>query len=141
MSDLGLYLARATEYCAETRNLIEDVIVGVQNHCYMSDIVKQALLSKQLKGMGFSDEQLRAFSKGKIPTEYKLVPCDVCVTRMYRVWARVPTSIHNNDDVRKIAKKQILDNGLNERDLVLDFDIEEDDIGGIDIDWCGAQLE
>ena len=141
MSDLGMYLARATEYCAETRNLIEDVIVGVQHHDYMSEYMKMRLLQYQLKGMGFSDEQLAAFAKGEIPTEYQLVPCDVCVNRVYRVWTRVPTSVQNNDDVRKIVKKQILDNGLNESDLVPDFDIEEDDIGGIDIDWCGAQRE
>ena len=141
MSDLGLYLARATEYCAETRNLIEDVIVGVQSREYMADCTKKQILSQQLKGMGFSSEQLTAFAEGRIPTEYKLIPCDVCVTRMYRVWVRVPTSVNNSDDVRKIAKKQILDNGLNESDLVLDFDIEEDDIGGIDVDWCGAQSE
>ena len=140
MSDLGLYLARATEYCAKTRNLIEDVIVAIQDRDYMPDCMKKQILSEQLKGMGFSDEQLEAFAKGGIPTEYQLVPCDVCVTRMYRVWTRVSIGART-DDVRKAAAKQSLNDGLHESDLVPDFDIEEDDIGGIDIDWCGAQSE
>lgn len=140
MSDLGLYLARATEYCAETRNLIEDVINSVHQFTWMHFYSKKAMLEEALKGMGFSDEQLTAFAKGEIPTEYQLVPCDVMVSRAYRIWVRVPVK-SGKEEVKNAATKQILENGLDEKDLDPDLDIEEDDIGGIEIDWCGAQQE
>ena len=141
MSDLGMYLARATEYCAETRNLVEDVIVSVQNRYYLVPPQKKAILCDALKGMGFSDEQLTAFANGKIPPEYQLVPTYVCVKRYYRIWNRVPVDAESSD-VIKAATKQILEDGLDEGDLNMELnEIEEDDIVEIGIDWCGAQAE
>ena len=141
MSDLGMYLARATEYCAETRNLIEDVIVGVQNRSFLVPEVKKQMLSDMLKGMCFSEEQLTAFANCEIPTDYLLVPVNVEVNRYYRIWVRVPNG-SGSETVKKAAKKQITENGLNDTDLDMDLnEIEEDDIAYVDIDWCGAQTE
>lgn len=141
MSDLGMYLARATEYCAETRNLIEDVIVSIQNRDYLSPSIKRGILSDALKGMGFSDEQLMAFANCKIPTDYLLVPVNVAVNRYYRIWVRVPNG-SDSAAVKEAAKKQITENGLNDTDLDMDLnEIEGEDIAYVDIDWCGAQKE
>ena len=141
MSALGLYLARATEYCAETRNLIEDVITAVQQRYALVPGVKKALLSNMLKGMGFSDEQLTAFANCAIPTDYLLVPVDVEVKRHYRIWVRVPKG-SDSATVKKAAKKQIMENGLNDTDLDMELnEIEEEDIMDVAIDWCGAQQE
>lgn len=141
MSELGMYLARATEYCAETRNLVEDVITAVQQRNYLVPEVKKQMLSDMLKGMCFSEEQLTAFSKGEIPTDYLLVPVNVAVNRYCRIWVRV-TSGSGSETVKKAAKKQITENGLNDTDLDMDLnEIEEDDIAYVDIDWCGAQKE
>lgn len=141
MSDLGLYLARATEYCAETRNLIENVITSIQNRGFLNSGTKELMLIDALKGMGFSQEQLAAFANCKIPTDYLLVPVNVAVNRYYRIWVRVPNG-SGSETVKEAAKKQIMENGLNDTDLDMDLnEIEEGDIAYVDIDWCGAQKE
>ena len=142
MSKIGMWLVRNTEYCAETRNLIEDVIVAVQNHDYLAPATKTELLFEALKGMGFSREQLAAFAKGGLPIEYKIVPVDVKVDRYYRVYVRVPACEESNENIRKDVKAQI----VNEQDKCLteldpDLEIEEDDIDVIRIDWDGEQYE
>ena len=140
MSDIGLYLARATEYCAETRNLIEDVIVGVQNQENMHEYSKKWLLQEQLKGMGFSSEQLTAFAKGELPPEYEIIPVDVVVKRYYRTYVRVPVGANKND-VTEATMKQILENGDATLTLDSSLDIEKDDVYIECIDWCGAHRE
>lgn len=141
MSKIGMWLVRNTEYCAETRNLIEDVIVAVQNHDYLAPATKTELLSEALRGMGFSREQLVAFAKGGLPIEYKIVPVDVKVDRYYRVYVRVPACEESNENIKKDVKAQIVE----EQDKCLTPDpcleIEEDDIDVIRIDWDGEQYE
>lgn len=141
MSKLGMYLVRSTDYCAETRNLIEDVINSiVHNTPFMNTELKTLMLKEALKGMGFSDEQLTAFAKDELPTEYKIVPVDVGILRQYRTYVRVPLDA-SRSQVEEAAKNQILENG--DATLVLDpdLDIEEDDIGVVSIDWEGEQYE
>ena len=142
MSKIGMWLVRNTDYCAETRNLIEDVIVSVQNRDFLSPATKKEILCDALKGMGFSTEQLAAFAKGGLPIEYKTVPVDVKVDRYYRVYVRVPACEESNENIRKDVKAQI----VNEQDKCLmtldpDLEIEEDDIDVIRIDWDGEQYE
>lgn len=141
MSKLGMYLVRSTDYCAETRNLIEDVINSiVHNTPFMNTELKTLMLKEALKGMGFSDEQLTAFANDELPTEYKIVPVDVGILRQYRTYVRVPLDA-SRSQVEEAAKNQILENG--DATLVLDpdLDIEEDDIGVVSIDWEGEQYE
>ena len=140
MSDLSLYLARATEYCAETRNLIEDVIVGVQHHDYMSEYMKMRLLQYQLKGMGFSDEQLEAFAKGEIPSENKIIPVEVTVKRNYTVYVHASLAASGRE-VRQAAIKQVVKNPPKDCDLTPDYPLEESDITEAYIRWDGAEFE
>ena len=143
MSKIGMWLARNTDYCAETRNLIEDVINSItQQNDFLSIDAKKAILRDALQGMGFSEEQLAAFAKGGLPIEYKTVPVDVKVDRYYRVYVRVPICEESNENIRKDVKAQI----VNEQDKCLteldpDLEIEEDDIDVIRIDWDGEQYE
>ena len=139
MSKLGMYLVRNTDYCVETRNLIENVINSiVRNTLLMNTELKTLMLKEALKGMGFSDEQLTAFAKGEVPTEYQVVPVEATVTRLYRIYVKVPKG-SDSSMIKDVAKKQILDNGLDESDLAPDWDIERDDIVDLGIDWAGAQ--
>ena len=151
MSKLGMYLVRNTEYCAETRNLIEDTINAVNTQismCYAKDeeaikfvvAVRLNVLRNALQSMGFSDEQLTAFAKDELPTEYQMVPVDVGILRVYRTYVRVPLGAANAQ-VEEAVEKQILENG--DACLTLDpvLDIEHDDIRWQEIDWDGAQLE
>ena len=141
MSKLGMYLVRNTDYCAETRNLIEDVINSIaHNTPFMNTESRTLMLQEALKGMGFSKEQLTAFAKGEIPTEYQVVPVDVGILRVYRTYVRVPMDA-SPEQIEKAAAKQILENGDACLTLDPDLDIEEDDIRWKEIDWEGAQNE
>lgn len=140
MSKLGDYLCRATEYCAETRNLVEDVITAVWNRSYLSPFAKKTMLSDMLKGMGFSNEQLEAFANCRIPEEYQMVPVNVGIKRYYRTWVRVQKT-KDRELVKEAAKKQILNHGDHALELDHDLDIEEDDIEFIEVDWDGAYDE
>lgn len=141
MNHLGLYLVRNTDFCAETRNLIEDVINSiVHNTPFMNTELKTLMLKEALKGMGFSDEQLTAFAKDELPTEYQIVPVNVGIERLYRTYVRVPLDAAP-EQIEKAAVKQILEDG----DACLtpdpDLDIEEGDIRWKEIDWEGAECE
>lgn len=139
MSELGMYLFHNTRYCVETRNLIEDVINSiVHNTPFLNVQLKTLMLKEALRGMDFSEEQLTAFSKGEVPTEYQVVPVEATVTRLYRIYVKVPKG-SDSSMIKDAAKKQILDNGLDESDLAPDWDIERDDIVDLGIDWAGAQ--
>lgn len=140
MSKLDMYLVRTTEYCAETRNLIENVINSIASTCSVPGCIKYAMLRDALQGMGFSEEQLIAFAKGEIPTEYQVVPVDVGILRAYRTYVRVPMDA-SSEQIEKAAAKQILENGDACLTLDPDLDIEEDDIRWKEIDWDGAQNE
>ena len=141
MSDVGLYLTRATEYCAETRNLIEDVIRSVaEQNDFLSVEAKQAILRDALQSMGFSEEQLAAFAKGELPTEYQVVPVEVTVKQLYRLYVRVPCGATVND-VAKVVKERVLNGEISDADLSPEWDIEEDDIVETVVDWDGAQYE
>ena len=141
MSNLGLYLVRATEYCAETRNLIEDVINSiVHNTPYVSTETRTLMLQEALKCMGFSKEQLTAFAKGEIPTEYKIVPVEVVLRRYYRGYVRVPTDGGDKSVLRE-AHKMILEDQDKCLDPDPDMDIEEADILSVAPDWDGVQYE
>ena len=141
MSKLGMYLVRNTDYCAETRNLIEDVVRSItEQNDFLSTDAKKAILRDALQGMGFSDEQLTAFAKCEIPTEYKTVPVEVGIRRLYRLYIRVPMNA-GTEEVVKETDRKILNDGVEDCDLEPDFDIEEEDILGHDIDWEGAENE
>ncbi len=139
MSDLGMYLFHNTRYCVETRNLIEDVINSiVHNTPFLNVQLKTLMLKEALRGMDFSEEQLTAFAKGEVPTEYQVVPVEATVTRLYRIYVKVPKG-SDSSMIKDAARKQILNNGLDESDLAPDWDIERDDIVDLGIDWAGAQ--
>lgn len=141
MNHLGLYLVRNTDYCAETRNLIEDVIHSiVHNTPFMNTELKTLMLKEALKGMGFSDEQLTAFAKGELPTEYQIVPVNVGIERAYRTYVRVPIDA-SPAQIEEATAKQILENGDACLTLDRDLDIEEGDIRWKEIDWEGAECE
>ena len=142
MSKIGMYLVRNTDYCAETRNLIEDVInsIAIQCDC-LSVEKKKSILRDALQGMGFSEEQLDAFADGRIPTEYKIVPMDVKIDRYYRTYVRVPICEDNDENIEKDVKAQIVRDQDKCLTLDPDLDIEEDDIEVMSIDWDGEQYE
>lgn len=141
MSELGFYLARNTDYCTETRNLIEDVINSiVHNTPYMNPETRTLMLQEALKGMGFSKEQLTAFAKGEIPTEYQVVPVETRIVRFYRTYVRVPIGT-TEKEVKAAAIKQITTDMDNCLELDPDMEIEEDDILCMAVDWEGASDE
>lgn len=140
MSKLGLYLARATEYCAETRNLVEDVINAIASREYIDPCTKFIMLRDALHGMEFNEEQITAFASGKIPTEYQVVPVDLKIARYYRTYVRVPMEA-NAGTIEEAARKQVLEEGKKTLDQDPDMDIEEDDIMMTVIDWDGAENE
>ena len=140
MSKLGLYLARATEYCAETRNLVEDVINSISSREFIDPCTRFTMLRDALHGMGFNDEQLVAFAYGKIPTEYQVVPVNLKIARYYRTYVRVPMEA-NAGTIEEAARKQVLEEGEKTLEQDPDMDIEEDDIMMTDIDWDGAENE
>lgn len=141
MSNLGMYLVRTTDYCAETRNLIEDVINSiVHNLPFMNTELKTLMLKEALKSMGFSDEQLTAFAKDELPTEYQIVPVNVGIERQYRTYVRVPLDAAP-EQIEKATVKQILENGDACLTPDLDLDIEEGDIRWKEIDWDGVECE
>ena len=87
--------------------------------------------------MAFSDEQLRAFSNGRIPEEYQIISVDVAVKRVYNIDVRVPVGC-DSPDVWKAAKKEASRMLLTDDDLVPDIDVEEDDVTIVNIDWESA---
>ena len=139
MSNIGMYLVRATDLCAETRNVVEDTINAVQK-MYVGPAIKKEVLKESLKTIGFSDEQLTAFAKGEIPPEYQIVPVEVVITRYYRTYVRVKRD-SDNAEVMKKAEKQIVDEQDNCLELDPDLEIESDDISVVQIDWEGAENE
>lgn len=152
MSDLGLYLARATEYCAETRSLIEDTINAINTQismCYAKDEdarkyvigLRLNVLRNALKSMGFSNEQLEAFASEKIPPEYRIIPVETVIRRYYRTYVRVPKGKETDRFVCEAARKMILEEQMDCLDQDPDMDIEDDDILSIAPDWEGAQDE
>lgn len=142
MSKLGMYLIRNTDYCAETRNLIEDVINSIaQQNDFLSTDAKKAILRDALQGMGFSEEQLAAFAKGGLPIEYKTVPVDVRIARYYRTYVRVPICEDNDENIEKDVKVQIAEEQDKCLTLDPDLDIEDGDIEVMSIDWDGEQYE
>ncbi len=140
MSKLGDYLCRATEYCAETRNLVEDVITAIWNRSYLSPFAKKTMLADMLKGMGFSNEQLEAFANCRIPEEYQIVPVEARISRFYRTYVRVPRGT-SQADVKAAALKQITTDMDNCIELDEDMGIEEDDVLSLGIDWDGIADE
>lgn len=140
MSKLGLYLARATEYCAETRNLVEDVINSISSREYIDPCTRFTMLRDALRGMGFNDEQLAAFASGKIPTEYQVVPVNLKIARYYRTYVRVPIGA-NSGIIEEAARKQVLEEGEKTLDQDPGMEIERDDILSTEIDWDGAENE
>ena len=140
MSKLGMYLARATEYCAETRNLIEDVINAIASRDYVEPYTRFAMMKDALHGMGFDDDQLFAFANGKIPTEHQIVPVNVEMVRYYRTYVRVPIGA-NAGIIEEAARKQVLEEGEKTLDQDPGMEIERDDILSTEIDWEGAQNE
>lgn len=140
MSKLGLYLARSTEYCAETRNLIEDVINAIAPREEVVPCIKFIMLCDALHGMGFNEEQLIAFAKGEIPTEYQIVPVNVEIARYYRTYVRVPIGA-NAKTIEETARQQVLREGEKTLDQDPGMGIEKDDILRTEIDWDGAENE
>jgi hypothetical protein len=140
MSKLGMYLARATEYCAETRNLIEDVINSISSREYIEPYTRFVMLRDALHGMGFNDKQLTAFAYGKIPAEYQVVPVNLKIVRYYRTYVRVPMEA-NAETIEEAARKQVLREGEKTLDQDPGMGIEKDDILRTEIDWDGAENE
>lgn len=101
MSKIGMWLVRNTEYCAETRNLIEDVIVAVQNRDYLSPATKKEILSEALNGMGFSTEQLAAFAKGGLPIESR----DFTVLIDANMTLKFKTHAASREEAEEIARE------------------------------------
>lgn len=141
MSKLGMYLTRNTEYCAETRNLIEDVIRSIaEQNDFLSTDAKKAILRDALQGMGFNEEQLTAFAKCEVPAEYKVVPVEVAIRRNYTIYMRVPAK-SSAAEVRHKTINEILEHNPKDIDLTPDFPLEEDDILETYIRWDDAQDE
>ena len=139
MSNIGMYLARATDLCAETRNVVEDTINAVQK-TNVGLLIKKEILKESLKTVGFSGEQLTAFAKGEIPPEHQIVPVEVGITRFYRTYVRVKCG-SDDVEVMKEAKKQIVEEQDSCIELDPDLEIDSDDISMIQIDWEGAENE
>lgn len=131
------YITRKTNYDAQTVMFISDLIDSLVK-LNLPYGTREAILQNTLGTCTFTNHEIESFAKGEVPTEYEVVPVDVRMYRMYRVYVRVPKG-SENEAVKEAAKRHILNNGLDDTDLVPDWGIEEDDICGMDIDWEGAQ--
>jgi hypothetical protein len=131
------YIARKTNYDPQTVLVTVDFINALIKRDLSYETRKEVLRST-FNTCTFSDSEIEAFANGKVPAEYGVVPVDVVVQRLYRIYVQVPKD-SDSSMVKEAAKQQILDEGLNESDLSPEWDIERDDIISMDIDWEGVQ--
>ena len=131
------YISRKTNYDSQTTLMISDLIDTLINLA-IPYAQRRAILRYTLNTCTFTDKEIESFAKGEVPTEYQVVPVEATVTRLYRIYVKVPKG-SDSSMIKDAAKKQILDNGLDESDLAPDWDIERDDIVNLGIDWAGVQ--
>ena len=131
------YISRKTNYTTETVLLISDLIDTLIK-LGLPYGTREAILRYTLNACTFTDKDIKCFAHGVAPEEYEMVPVEATVTRLYRIYVKVPKG-SDSSMIKDVAKKQILDNGLAESDLAPDWDIERDDIVDLGIDWAGVQ--
>lgn len=133
------YLKQNTTYSPETCKILQDTIDAVS--CANIPLTeKERILRGCMEDATFSDGEITAFAQYMVPEKNEIVPVDVAVVRVYRIYVKVPKGSDGNA-VKKAAREEILNYGLEESELDPCWDIEEDDIRSLDIDWEGAHDE
>lgn len=134
--DLKIWLAKHTEYCAETREVIADTIGIITSRPWIDESGKTGLLRKIFEASPISFDQIEYLAKRQIPPEIITYPVNIEARRFYRIYIQAHDGA-GKEEIQRLAKECIKEKGLDDGDLDPEITLEEDDVE-IHVDWDGA---
>lgn len=134
--NLKIWLAKHTEYCAETREVIADTIGIITSRPWIDESGKTGLLRKIFEASPISFDQIEYLAKRRIPPEIITYPVNIEARRFYRIYIQAHDGA-GEEEIQRLAKECIKEKGLDDGDLDPEITLEEDDVE-INVDWDGA---
>lgn len=135
--NLKIWLAKHTEYCAETREVIADTIGIITSRPWIDESGKTGLLRKIFEASPIGFDQIEYLAKRQIPPEIITYPVNIEARRFYRIYIQAHDGA-GEEEIQRLAKQYIQKYGLNDDDLDPEIDtLEEDDVE-IHVDRDGA---